>query len=82
MKSLPLPYVLLSPPLSLAGHPIGATGLAQCAEINWQVKRNSKMDYVFTSHVDHAKAVEHIVQGLFPRVLSRLINGVVASVFR
>ena len=24
-------------PLFLSGHPIGATGLAQCAELNWQV---------------------------------------------
>jgi acetyl-CoA acetyltransferase len=22
------------------GHPLGATGLAQCAEINWQVKED------------------------------------------
>lgn len=24
-------------PSFLSGHPIGATGLAQCAELNWQV---------------------------------------------
>lgn len=35
-------------PLFLAGHPIGATGLAQCAELNWQV------GIMFSSSLNHA----------------------------
>ena len=32
-------------PLILLGHPIGATGLGQCAELIWQVNMNIYITY-------------------------------------
>ena len=57
-------------PIFLAGHPIGATGLAQCAELNWQV------GIMFCSSSIHAQPIRGFPISLFQYIIfSSMLNG-------